>query len=80
MILTNKNQKKIVKALKEKLLEYQKNAKPTEYSTTFVPYYDIILSDEEKNKLGEIEMSPFIIDRVKNQTLVKNFIKKDVRN
>ena len=34
-------------------------------STTFIPYYDIILDDEGKSQLVEVKMSPLISDRVK---------------
>jgi hypothetical protein len=66
MILTNKNQKKIVKTMNEKISDYIKNVKISEVSSTFVPYYDIILDEQDKSNLGEVPMSDLISDRVKN--------------
>ena len=46
MILTNKNQKKIVKAIREKIIEHtQDSNNKTGISSTFAPYYDIVLNE-----------------------------------
>mmetsp|Transcript_19199 Transcript_19199/g.13889 ORF Transcript_19199/g.13889 Transcript_19199/m.13889 type:complete len:144 (-) Transcript_19199:585-1016(-) len=69
MILTNKNQVKIVERLAEMLAEKVKQAEFTEESQTFVPYYDSILSEEMKSELAEIKMTEMCGDRVKTQGL-----------
>ena len=57
MILTNKNQKKIVKAVFEKLNENILKAQVSEVSGTYTPYYDIILDEKAKSKLTEVKMT-----------------------
>jgi hypothetical protein len=54
MILTNKNEKKIVKDLCDKLKEKVRNCPFTEQTSTFVPYYDSILDEEKKSNLAEV--------------------------
>lgn len=66
MILTNKNQQKIVEEINAKISEHMASAPQTTISSTFVPYYDSILGEAEKSALGEIKMSPVIHDKVKN--------------
>jgi hypothetical protein len=65
MILTNKNQKKIVKAVHEKLNEHIQKAPKSEISGTYTPYYDIILDEKAKSKLTEVKMTQFVSDKVK---------------
>ena len=48
MILTNKNQKKIVKEINALLKEKIKNCPFTDMSSTYLPYYDSILDEEKK--------------------------------
>jgi hypothetical protein len=55
MILTNKNEKKIVKELCDKLKEKVRNCVFTEQSSSFIPYYDSILDEEKKSNLAEIQ-------------------------
>ncbi len=54
MILTNKNQKKIVKYVIQKLKESVANCTYTDLSSTYVPFYDSILDEESKSNLAEI--------------------------
>ena len=75
MILTNKNQKKIVKSVKEKIDEHIKNQlNYTGISSTFAPYYDIVLNEQEKQKLTETKVSSIVSDKVK-QGSVKILLK-----
>jgi hypothetical protein len=78
MVLTNKNQKKIVKVFHSKIQEHIDNAPDTDISCTFVPYYDSILDENKKSNLGEIAMSPLIVDKVRNQSL-KGYFKSDLK-
>ena len=66
MILTNKNQKKIVKELNLKLKEKIKAAVYEDYSSTFIPYYDSILDEESKSNLTEIHMTENCANKVKS--------------
>lgn len=45
-------------------------------SSTFVPYYDSILDEEQKSQLGEIQMSSVCADKVISLGL-SSFLKKD---
>jgi hypothetical protein len=65
MILTNKNQKKIVKVVNERINKLMKEAKQKDYSSTFAPYYDIILDEKQKALLTEVKMSQIVSDKVK---------------
>ena len=70
MILTNKNQKKIVKAIKEKISEHLQNRQNfTGISSTFAPYYDIVLSENDKQRLTETKVSSIVNDKVKQGTV-----------
>ncbi len=46
MILTNKNQKLIVKSVREKLQEHLTNCDKNGVSSTYAPYYDIVLNEQ----------------------------------
>ena len=76
MILTNKNQKKIVKYLKELIKNFVQNVNRTEESNTFVPYFDTCLKEDDKKYLQEVKLSPLVNDLVKMQT-IRNLMKKE---
>lgn len=79
MILTNKNQKKIVKLIQEKIQEFIQNTPPSEVSSTFAPYYDIIIDEKQKSNLQEVKMSQIVSDKVKAGT-AKTMIKTNSQN
>lgn len=79
MILTNKNQKKIVKVIKEKIMEHMTTCSESGPTFTFVPYYDIVLNDELKSQLIEVPMAPSIEDRVK-ATKLKTMMKDQAQS
>jgi hypothetical protein len=45
MILTNKNEKRVVKEIHKKMKEFIKECPPNEVSSTFIPYYDSIIDE-----------------------------------
>lgn len=49
MILTNKNEKTIVKNLHEQLTKTIEDCPESEISSSFVPFYDSILDESNKN-------------------------------
>jgi hypothetical protein len=49
MILTNKNEKIVVKSLHEKLKSIVAVCPESEISQTFVPYYDSIIDESNKS-------------------------------
>lgn len=51
------------------MTEYFVNAKNSEYSSTFVPYYDSIIDLKNRHELGEIKMTDDISDRVKDHSI-----------
>ena len=57
MVLTNKNEKKIVKEVNAKLKEKLGSCPYTTESATYVPYYDSILDEEKKSDLVEDKMN-----------------------
>ena len=73
VILTNRNQKKIVEFMNAQIDAYVTATKSQEHdeyvSSTFVPYYDAVLDESEKSALGEIKMSEEIADKVRNNQL-----------
>ena len=77
MILTNKNQKKIVQFISQKMKESIANCEYTELSNTFVPFYDSILDEEHKSNLAEIQMTQQCASKVKSQGFKTFYKKKD---
>jgi hypothetical protein len=78
MILTNKNQRKIVKEIHQKIKEKVISCEFTDLSATFFPYYDSILSEDNKSNLEEIKMTPICFGKVKGLGL-QSFMKVDKR-
>ena len=68
MILTNKNEKKIVKVVNDRLNLLMRVSKKQDVSSTYAPYYDIILDEKSKNQLTEVKMSSIVSDKVKGGT------------
>lgn len=73
MLLTTDNQRKIVEEIHNKFQEYIVNSTPKHESSTFVPYFDITLKDDEKGNLHEIPVSSMIKDQVKNALIKSSF-------
>lgn len=59
-MLTTDNQKKIVTEINSKLLERKALCTLKPMSSTFTPYFDVTLTDEQKSKLIEVPMSSMI--------------------
>ena len=66
-----------MKRLREMINNLIKNVKKTEISSTFVPYFDTCLKEEEKKYLEEIKVSPVVSDLIKMQA-IKNLMNNDV--
>lgn len=80
MILTNKNQKKVVRQVCERLNTLITECKKSDISGTFAPYYDIILDEKQKGLLTEVKMSSIVSDKVKNGAAMKSLQKEDLSN
>lgn len=79
MILTNKNEKLVVKQLNQKLKVLIEKCPEQEISFTFIPYYDSILDESKKFQLGEVRLDDRIVDKVRRQTS-QSIVKKDNTN
>jgi hypothetical protein len=76
MVLTNKNEKKIVKEINAKLKDKIANCAFVEESNTFIPYYDSILDEEKKSNLVEVRMTEICADKVKRLGIKTSFYNK----
>ena len=65
LALTNKNQEVLTNEINTQLQDYIAKAKKSKTSSTFVPQYDSMLSDQDKKEIVDVELSPRVADRVK---------------
>lgn len=52
----------------EKLQQFVQNAPQSDSSLTYIPFYDTILPMNKRNLLGQVKMSPAIVEKVKRIT------------
>jgi len=57
-----------------------KEAKRKDYSSTFAPYYDIILDEKQKSLLTEVKMSQIVSDKVKIGAAMKSLKHQNSQN
>jgi hypothetical protein len=66
LLLTNKNEKKVVKELHESIKFRTESSVLSLISSTYVPHYDSIIDENNKSNLAEVKMSDIINSKVKN--------------
>ena len=67
-MLTSDNNKQIAEEVLKRITEYvaRKQSESVESSSTFTPYFDITIKEEEKAIIEEVAVSSLIKDKVKN--------------
>ena len=71
-LLVNKEQEQVVNMVIEKLQDFVSNSPPSDSSLTYIPFYDTILPMDKRNLLGQVKMSPSIVQKVKSILLASS--------
>eukprot|EP00347_Sterkiella_histriomuscorum_P021924 403332297 len=70
-LLTNQSQQIIVDHIYKEIINKMRSAQFTTYSQSYIPYFDMILDENDRQNLMEIPMSQIVNDKVKSVNFQK---------